>query len=57
MTTSEITSYDRKNQTYISSVVEESSSSFELLEAEQEKFILGVTPAYRCYDVSDEDQC
>ncbi|OSO90751.1 hypothetical protein B7O87_07995 [Cylindrospermopsis raciborskii CENA303] len=23
----------------------------ELLEAEQEKFILGITPAYRCYDV------
>jgi hypothetical protein len=28
----------------------------ELLEAEQEKFILGVTPAYRCYDVGDETQ-
>jgi hypothetical protein len=28
----------------------------ELLEAEQEKFILGVTPAYRCYDLSDETQ-
>jgi|AGSF01.1.fsa_nt_gi hypothetical protein len=28
----------------------------ELLEAEQEKFILGVTPAYRCYDVVDEAQ-
>jgi hypothetical protein len=27
-----------------------------LLEAEQEKFILGVSPAYRCYDVADEDQ-
>ncbi|MGM3307179.1 DUF4231 domain-containing protein [Anabaena sp. WFMT] len=26
----------------------------ELLEAEQEKFILGITPAYRCYDVTDE---
>jgi hypothetical protein len=26
----------------------------ELLEAEQEKFILGITPAYRCYDVSGE---
>lgn len=28
----------------------------ELLEAEQEKFILGVSPAYRCYDVADEAQ-
>jgi hypothetical protein len=28
----------------------------ELLEAEQEKFILGVSPAYRCYDVADEGQ-
>jgi Protein of unknown function (DUF4231) len=28
----------------------------ELLEAEQEKFILGVTPAYRCYDIADETQ-
>ncbi len=27
-----------------------------MLEAEQEKFILGVTPSYRCYDVSDETQ-
>jgi hypothetical protein len=27
-----------------------------LLEAEQEKFILGVTPAYCCYDVADEAQ-
>ncbi|MEA5616683.1 DUF4231 domain-containing protein [Cronbergia sp. UHCC 0137] len=26
----------------------------ELLEAEQEKFILGITPAYRCYDIIDE---
>jgi hypothetical protein len=26
----------------------------ELLEAEQEKFILGVTQSYRCYDVADE---
>ncbi|MFB2647174.1 DUF4231 domain-containing protein [Raphidiopsis sp. BLCC-F218] len=26
----------------------------ELLEAEQEKFILGITPAYRCYDVIGE---
>jgi hypothetical protein len=28
----------------------------ELLEAEQEKFILGVTPAYRFYDLPDEAQ-
>ena len=28
----------------------------ELLEAEQEKFILGVSSAYRCYDVTDESQ-
>ncbi|WP_071189609.1 DUF4231 domain-containing protein [Trichormus sp. NMC-1] len=28
----------------------------ELLEAEQEKFILGITPAYRCYDVTDESE-
>lgn len=27
-----------------------------LLEAEQEKFILGVTEPYRCYDVEDESQ-
>lgn len=26
----------------------------ELLEAEQEKFILGITPAYRCYDIEGE---
>ncbi len=26
----------------------------ELLEAEQEKFILGITPAYRCYDIVEE---
>jgi hypothetical protein len=32
------------------------NTTVELLEAEQEKFILGVTPAYRCYDVSDEGQ-
>ena len=30
------------------------STAVELLEAEQEKFILGVTPPYRCYDLSDE---
>jgi hypothetical protein len=32
------------------------NTAVELLEAEQQKFILGVTPAYRCYDVSDETQ-
>ncbi|MDZ8023536.1 MAG: DUF4231 domain-containing protein [Nostoc sp. ChiQUE01a] len=32
------------------------NTAVELLEAEQEKFILGVTPPYRCYDVSDEIQ-
>jgi hypothetical protein len=32
------------------------NTTVELLEAEQEKFILGVTPAYRCYDVTDEGQ-
>ncbi|WP_017652709.1 DUF4231 domain-containing protein [Fortiea contorta] len=32
------------------------NTAVELLEAEQEKFILGVTPPYRCYDVSDEVQ-
>jgi hypothetical protein len=26
----------------------------ELLEAEQEKFILGITPGYRCYDIPEE---
>ncbi|MEB3179640.1 MAG: DUF4231 domain-containing protein [Nostocaceae cyanobacterium] len=30
------------------------NTAVELLEAEQEKFILGVTPAYRCDDASDE---
>lgn len=30
------------------------NKSVELLEAEQEKFILGVTQPYRCYDVEDE---
>ena len=30
------------------------NTAVELLEAEQEKFILGVTEAYRCYDVDDE---
>ncbi|ABA22584.1 conserved hypothetical protein [Trichormus variabilis ATCC 29413] len=32
------------------------NTTLELLEAEQEKFILGVTPAYRCYDLSDTSQ-
>lgn len=32
------------------------NTAVELLEAEQEKFILGVTPAYRCYDIIDEAQ-
>jgi hypothetical protein len=32
------------------------NTAVELLEAEQEKFVLGVTPAYRCYDVTDEGQ-
>jgi uncharacterized membrane protein len=32
------------------------NAAVELLEAEQEKFILGVTPPYRCYDVTDEIQ-
>ncbi|MGH1395471.1 MAG: DUF4231 domain-containing protein [Trichormus sp.] len=30
------------------------NTAVELLEAEQEKFILGVTQPYRCYDASDE---
>ncbi|MEG5005139.1 DUF4231 domain-containing protein [Microcoleus sp. B5-D4] len=32
------------------------NTAVELLEAEQEKFVLGVTPAYRCYDVADAAQ-
>lgn len=32
------------------------NTTVELLEAEQEKFILGVTPAYRSYDLTDEGQ-
>ena len=32
------------------------NTTVELLEAEQEKFVLGVTEAYRCYDVDDETQ-
>ena len=32
------------------------NTTVELLEAEQEKFILGVTESYRCYDLNDETQ-
>jgi hypothetical protein len=32
------------------------NTAVELLEAEREKFILGVTQAYRCYDITDESQ-
>ena len=32
------------------------NTTVELLEAEQEKFILGVTPLYSCYDVTDEEE-
>jgi len=32
------------------------NTAVELLEAEREKFILGVTQAYRCYDIADESQ-
>ncbi|MDF5716539.1 MAG: DUF4231 domain-containing protein [Rhizonema sp. NSF051] len=32
------------------------NTTVELLEAEQEKFVLGVTESYRCYDVEDETQ-
>ncbi|MHC5822191.1 MAG: DUF4231 domain-containing protein, partial [Nostoc sp.] len=32
------------------------NTTVELLEAEQEKFVLGVTQSYRCYDVEDETQ-
>ncbi len=32
------------------------NEAVELLEAEQEKFILGITPDYRCYDSTDEAQ-
>jgi hypothetical protein len=32
------------------------NTTVELLEAEQEKFILGVTDPYRCYDIDDETQ-
>lgn len=32
------------------------NATVELLEAEIEKFVLGVTPSYRCYDISEEIQ-
>lgn len=32
------------------------NTAVELLEAEQEKFVLGITPPYRCYDLSDENE-
>ncbi|MEC4984890.1 MAG: DUF4231 domain-containing protein [Oscillatoria sp. PMC 1068.18] len=32
------------------------NTTVELLEAEQEKFVLGVSQAYRCYDLEDETQ-
>ena len=32
------------------------NTTVELLEAEQEKFVLGVTESYRCYDIEDESQ-
>lgn len=32
------------------------NTAVELLEAEQEKFILGITPAYRCFDCVDETE-
>ena len=32
------------------------NTTVELLEAEQEKFILGVTPLYSCYDVANEEE-
>ena len=32
------------------------NATVELLEAEQEKFVLGVTESYRCYDIEDESQ-
>jgi hypothetical protein len=32
------------------------NTTVELLEAEQEKFILGVSNLYRCYDITDETQ-
>ncbi|MCP2730900.1 DUF4231 domain-containing protein [Limnofasciculus baicalensis] len=32
------------------------NATVELLEAEIEKFVLGVTPSYRCYDIAEETQ-
>ncbi|NMF65800.1 DUF4231 domain-containing protein [Brasilonema octagenarum] len=32
------------------------NTTVESLEAEQEKFVLGITPSYRCYDSVDESQ-
>ncbi|MDJ0736557.1 MAG: DUF4231 domain-containing protein [Nostocaceae cyanobacterium] len=32
------------------------NTTVELLEAEQEKFLLGITPLYRCYDSVDENE-
>lgn len=32
------------------------NTTVESLEAEQEKFVLGLTPAYRCYDIADPVQ-
>ncbi|MDF5730052.1 MAG: DUF4231 domain-containing protein [Rhizonema sp. PD38] len=32
------------------------NTTVELLEAEEEKFVLGITEPYRCYDVDDETQ-
>jgi hypothetical protein len=34
----------------------EANKTVELLEAEQEKFTLGISPAYRCYDITDAAQ-
>jgi hypothetical protein len=34
----------------------EANKTVELLEAEQEKFVLGISQAYRCYDVADTSQ-
>ncbi|NMG20308.1 DUF4231 domain-containing protein [Brasilonema bromeliae] len=32
------------------------NTTVESLEAEQEKFVLGITPSYRCYDSADESE-
>ncbi len=32
------------------------NTTVELLEAEQEKFVLGITPLYRCYDSINENE-